>query len=46
MRQTGAVPFRQNEEQQTSSRCMMVEAFAQIDAQVIASMLGTTTRFA
>ena len=36
MRLIGAVLFEQNEERQTSSRYMMVEAFAQIDKEEVA----------
>lgn len=36
MRMIGAVRFEQNDEWQTSSRYMMVEAFAQIDKEGIA----------
>lgn len=35
MRLIGAVLFEQNDEWQTSSRYMMVEAFAQIDKEEI-----------
>jgi hypothetical protein len=46
MRLIGAVLFDQNDEWQTSSRYMMVEAFAQIDKEEIDPILSTTTKAA
>lgn len=46
MRLIGAVLFEQNDEWQTSSRYMMVEAFAQIDKEEIAPILSITTKAA
>ena len=42
----GAVLFEQNDEWQTSSRYMMVEAFAQIDKEEIDPILSITTKAA
>ncbi|CAM4352106.1 Mutator family transposase [Palleronia rufa] len=42
----GAVLFEQNDEWQTSSRYMMVEAFAQIDTEKIDPILSITTKAA
>lgn len=42
----GAVPFEQSGEWQTSSRYMMVEAFAQIDKEEIDPILSITTKSA
>ena len=44
MRLIGAVLFEQNDEWQTSSRYMMVEAFAQIDKEEIDPILSITTK--
>ena len=44
MRRIGAVLFEQNDECQTSSRCMMVEPFARIDKEEIDPILGITTK--
>jgi transposase-like protein len=44
MRLIGAVLFEQNDEWQTSSRYMMVEAFAQIDEEEIDPILSITTK--
>ena len=46
MRLIGAVLFEQNDERQTSSRYMMVEAFAQIDKKEIDPILSITTKAA
>ncbi len=46
MRLIGAVLFEQNDEWQTASRYMMVEAFAQIDKEEIDPILGITTKAA
>lgn len=46
MRLIGAVPFEQNDEWQTTSRYMMVEAFAQIDKEEIDPILSITTKAA
>jgi transposase-like protein len=46
MRLIGAVLFEQNDEWQTSSRYMMVEAFAQIDKEEIDPILSITTKAA
>ena len=46
MRLIGAVLFEQNDEWQTSSRYMMVEAFAQIDREEIDPILSITTKAA
>lgn len=43
MRLIGAVLFEQNDEWQTASRYMMVEAFAQIDKEEIDPILSITT---
>ncbi len=40
----GAVLFEQNDEWQTSSRYMMVEAFARIDKEVIDPIFSNTTK--
>ena len=45
-RMIGAVLFEQNDEWQTSSRSMMVEAFARIDKEEIDPILGMTTKAA
>ncbi len=42
----GAVLFEQNDEWQTSSRYMMVEAFAQIDKDEVDPLLSITTKAA
>jgi transposase-like protein len=42
----GAVLFEQNDEWQTSSRYVMVEAFAQIDKEEINPILSITTKAA
>ena len=42
----GDVLFEQNDEWQTLSRYMMLEAFAQIDKQEIDPILSTTTKAA
>lgn len=42
----GAVLFEQNDEWQTASRYMMVEAFAQIDKEEIDPILSITTKAA
>ena len=44
MRLIGAVLFEANDEWQTSSRYMMVEAFAQIDKEEIDPILSITTK--
>ena len=46
MRLIGAVLFEQNDEWQTTSRYMMVEAFAQIDKEEINPILSITTKAA
>ncbi|RMF42045.1 MAG: IS256 family transposase, partial [Deltaproteobacteria bacterium] len=46
MRLIGAVLFEQNDEWQTASRYMMVEAFAQIDHEEIDPILSITTKAA
>jgi hypothetical protein len=46
MRLIGAVPFEQNDEWQTSSHYMMVEALARIDTEEIDPMLSITTKAA
>lgn len=46
MRLIGAVLFEQNDEWQTSSRYMMVEAFAQIDKEERDPILSITTKAA
>ena len=46
LRLIGAVLFEQNDEWQTSSRYMMVEAFAQIDKEEIDPILSITTKAA
>ncbi len=46
MRLIAAVPFEQNDEWQTSSRYMMVDAFARIDTEEIDSILSITTKVA
>ena len=46
MRLIGAVLFEQNDEWQTSSRYMMVEAFAQIDKEEVDPILSITTKAA
>jgi hypothetical protein len=46
MRLIGAVLFEQNDEWQTSSRYMMVEAFARIDTEEIDPILSMTTKSA
>lgn len=46
IRLIGAVLFEQNDEWQTSSRYMMVEAFAQIDKEEIDPILSITTKAA
>jgi putative transposase len=46
MRLIGAVLFEQNDEWQTSSRYMMVEAFAQIDKEESDPILSITTKVA
>ncbi len=46
LRLTGAVLFEQNDEWQTSSRYMMVEAFAQIDKEEIDPLLSIPTKAA
>lgn len=45
MRLIGAVLFEQNDEWQASSRYMMLEAFAQIDKEVV-PILSITTKAA
>ena len=44
MRLIGALLFEQNDEWQTSSRYMMVEALAQIDKEAIDPILSITTK--
>ena len=44
MRLIGAVLHEQNDKWRTSSRCMLVESFAQIDTEEIGRILGTTTK--
>jgi transposase-like protein len=46
MRLIGAVLFEQNDEWQTSSRCMMVDAFDRIDTEEIDPILSITTKAA
>jgi len=46
LRLIGAVLFEQNDELQTSSRHMMVEAFAHIDKEEIDPILSITTKAA
>jgi len=46
MRLIGAVLFEQNDEWQTASRYMLVEAFAQIDTEEIDPILSITTKAA
>ena len=46
MRLIGAVLFEANDDWQTSSRYMMVEAFAQIDKEEIDPILSITTKAA
>ena len=46
MRLIGAILLEQNDEWQTSSRYMMVEAFAQIDKEEIDQILSLTTKAA
>lgn len=46
MRLIGAVLFEANDEWQTSSRYMTIEAFAQIDKQEIDPILSMTTKAA
>ena len=46
LRLIGAVLFEQNDEWQTSSRYMMVEAFARIDTEEIDPILSITTKAA
>jgi putative transposase len=46
MRLIGAVLFEQNDAWQTSSRYMIVEAFARIDTEEIDPSLSTTTKAA
>ena len=46
MRLIGAVLFEQNDEWQTASRYMMVEAFAQIDTEEIDPILSISTKAA
>nr|WP_277749269.1 transposase [Sinirhodobacter populi] len=46
LRLIGAVLFEQKDEWQTSSRYMMVEAFARIDTKEIDPILGITTKAA
>lgn len=46
MRLIGAVLFEQNDEWQTASRYMMVEALAQIDKEEIDPILSITTKAA
>jgi hypothetical protein len=46
MRLIGAVLVEQNDEWQTASRYMMVEAFAQIDKEEIDPILSITTKAA
>lgn len=46
LRLIGAVLFEQNDEWQTSSRSMMVEAFAEIDKEEIDPILSITTKAA
>lgn len=42
----GAVPFEKDDDGQTASRDMMVEAFAEIDAETMDSILGPSTQAA
>jgi putative transposase len=46
MRLIGAVLFEQNDEWQTASRYVMVEAFAQMDKEEIDPILSITTKTA
>ena len=46
MRLIGAVLFEANDEWQTSSRYMMVEAFAQMDKEALPPILSITTKAA
>ncbi len=46
IRPIGAALFEQNNESRTSSRCMMVEAFALIDTKEIDPILSITTKAA
>ena len=46
MRLIGAVLFEQNDVRQTSSRYMIVEAFAQIDKEEVDPILGITMKAA
>jgi putative transposase len=46
MRLIGAMLFEQNDEWQTSSRYMMVEAFAWSDKQEVDPILSITTKTA
>ncbi len=46
LRLIGAVLLEQNDEWQTSSRYMMVEAFAQIDKEEVDPLLSITTKAA
>jgi putative transposase len=46
VRLIGAMPFEQNDEWQTSSRYMMVEAFARSDKEEVDPILSITTKTA